>query len=195
MSNQTKQRIQQAIAQFQSGDLRAHSLRLLATLGYQSERQLALDPAPAAFLATFDTGNFRPDRALFDQWTAVHLLCQITDADIRQANQLILLDSAGKTIDNATIRWQAAAALRKIGGRRWRGCCKRSSPTRRIRPPERRRRNCWPRCRNQAHHGTGETGGASRFLSANTSSPACLAPLHGRHNWARRRGGGGFCAS
>lgn len=103
MSNQTKQRIQQALQPFAYGDLRAHSLRLLETLGYQSERQLALDPAPAAFLAAFDTGNFRPDRALFDQWTAVHLLCQITDADIRQANQLILLDSAGKTIDNAII--------------------------------------------------------------------------------------------
>lgn len=103
MSNQTKQRIQQAIEQFHSGDLRAHSLRLLETLGYQSDRQLALDPTPATFLAAFDTGNFRPDRALFDQWTAVHLLCQITDADIRQSNQLILLDSAGKTIDNTII--------------------------------------------------------------------------------------------
>ena len=31
------------------------------------------------------------------------VLCQITDAEIRQSNQMILLDSAGKVIDNAII--------------------------------------------------------------------------------------------
>ena len=104
MSTQSKQQIQQALQPFAQGDLRAHSLRLLETLGYQSERQLELDPAPAAFLAALDQGGaFRRDKALFDHWTAVHLLCQISDDDIRQSNQLILLDSAGKTIDNAII--------------------------------------------------------------------------------------------
>lgn len=112
MSNQTKQRIQQALQPFAHGDLRAHSLRLLETLGYQSERQLALDPAPAAFLDAFDQGGaFRRDKALFDHWASVHLLCQITDADIRQANQLILLDSAGKIIDNAIIESYLFIAL------------------------------------------------------------------------------------
>lgn len=112
MSNQTKQRIQQALQPFAHGDLRAHSLRLLETLGYQSERQLALDPAPAAFLDALDRdGAFRRDKALFDHWASVHLLCQITDADIRQANQLILLDSAGKIIDNAIIESYLFIAL------------------------------------------------------------------------------------
>ncbi len=104
MSNQTKQQIQQAIQQFSQGSLRQNSLRLLAALGYESERRIEMENTPAAFLETFDqAGAFRRDKALFADWQSVDVLCQITDAEIRQANQMILLDSAGQVVDNAII--------------------------------------------------------------------------------------------
>ncbi|MCL4871964.1 MAG: Eco57I restriction-modification methylase domain-containing protein [Anaerolineae bacterium] len=104
MSDQIKQRIQQAIQQFDQGNLKENGLHLLATLGYQSDRQLELDGRPQTFLSAFaQNGAFRQDKALFAEWQSVELLCQITDAEIRQSNQMILLDSAGKVVDNAII--------------------------------------------------------------------------------------------
>ncbi|MFQ5418902.1 MAG: hypothetical protein ACE5EY_00930, partial [Anaerolineae bacterium] len=101
MTNQTKPHIHQ----FAQGRLRDSALRLLDTLGYQSQRELALDNSPAAFLAQFDpTGDkLRPDKALIADWQTVDLLRQITGSDIHQANQMILLDSAGQVVDSAII--------------------------------------------------------------------------------------------
>ena len=100
MTNQTKQHIQQALQQFQHSPLRESSLHLLATLGYQSDRQMDMENTPAAFLAQFNqSGGLRPDKALVDDWLTIDLLCQITDAEIKKANQLQIFDSAGKTID------------------------------------------------------------------------------------------------
>lgn len=104
MTNQTKQHIQQALQQFQRSSLRKSSLHLLATLGYQSDRQIELDNAPHAFLAQFNQSDgLRPDKAQVDDWLSADLLCQITDAEIRKADQLQLFDSGGMTINGAVI--------------------------------------------------------------------------------------------
>lgn len=104
MSAQVKQYIQQAIQQFNRRSLRENSLHLLATLGYESDRQIQLPNTPAAFLEYSDReGKFRREKALFDEWQSVEVLCQITDDEIRQSNQMILMDSAGKVIDDTII--------------------------------------------------------------------------------------------
>ena len=106
MSNKIKQYIQQAIQQFNRGTLHENSLNLLATLGYESERDIrvSLNNTPAAFLDVLDQGGtFRQDKALFAEWTSVDLLCQIADDDIRESNQMILLESTDQVVDNAII--------------------------------------------------------------------------------------------
>jgi adenine-specific DNA-methyltransferase len=103
MSSQTKQHIQQALQQFPQGSLRQSALHLLATLGYESDRQVELDNKDA-FLQTFDRDNiFRQDRALFADWQGVDILFQLTDREIRQSEQKFLFDSAGKVVDHSII--------------------------------------------------------------------------------------------
>jgi hypothetical protein len=55
-----KQRITQALQNFNSTDLRSAAIGLLNALGYRSEKTLDLDNTPDAFLSEFD----RRDRKL-----------------------------------------------------------------------------------------------------------------------------------
>ncbi|MEA3226346.1 MAG: hypothetical protein U9Q07_10385 [Planctomycetota bacterium] len=91
-----KQQIKTALQAFSGSDLRAASIRLLNTLGYQSEKALDLDNTPDAFIAEFDKRDreFRKDKALFERWKSVEFLFQITDDEVRNAGaQSTLFDS------------------------------------------------------------------------------------------------------
>lgn len=116
MPNQTKTHIQQALQQFQHGSLRESSLHLLATLGYQSDRQMEMDNAPGAFLQNYDPSqSLRQDKALFADWLTADILCQIGDWEIRQDKQRQLFDSAGKVIDGAIIESYVFMAIALSG--------------------------------------------------------------------------------
>ena len=80
----TKHHIEDTLGSFSGADLRAASIGLLNTLGYQSEKTLDLDNTPDAFLAEFDKGDrgFRKDKSLFDDWKEIHLLFQLTDEEL-----------------------------------------------------------------------------------------------------------------
>ena len=54
MNTDTRQQIETALQAFSDADLRAASIGLLNTLGYQSEKTLDLDNTPDTFLAEFD---------------------------------------------------------------------------------------------------------------------------------------------
>jgi len=82
-----KRRIKEVLHAFTGNDLRAASIGLLNTLGYASEKTLALENSPEAFLAAFDKRDrkFRKDKALFDRWKSIDFLFQITDDEVKQA--------------------------------------------------------------------------------------------------------------
>jgi len=80
-----KTQIQQCLQVFSSADLRTAAMRLLNTLGYQSEKTLDLSGSPEAFLDQFDNNPdraFSKDKALFDDWKEIHLLFQLTDQEL-----------------------------------------------------------------------------------------------------------------
>ena len=54
MNTDTKQQIETALRAFSCSDLRATSIDLLNSLGYQSKKTLDLDNTSDAFLAEFD---------------------------------------------------------------------------------------------------------------------------------------------
>ncbi|GAH39709.1 unnamed protein product, partial [marine sediment metagenome] len=96
MNTDTRQQIETALRAFSGSDLRAASLGLLNSLGYQSEKTLDLDNTPDAFLAEFDKRDreFSTDNALFERWKSVEFLFQITDDEVRNAGvQGTLFDS------------------------------------------------------------------------------------------------------
>ncbi len=76
MNTDTRQQIKTALQAFSGADLRAASIGLLNSLGYQSEKTLDLDNTPDAFLAEFDKRDrkFRKDKALFKCWKTVEFL-------------------------------------------------------------------------------------------------------------------------
>jgi hypothetical protein len=76
MNTDTRQKIKTALQAFSGADLRAASIGLLNTLGYQSKKTLDLDNTPDAFLAEFDNRDrkFRKDKALFERWKSVEFL-------------------------------------------------------------------------------------------------------------------------
>ena len=71
MNTDIRQQIETALGDFSGTDLRAASIGLLNSLGYQSEKTLDLDNAPDAFLAEFDKRDrkFRKEKALFERWS------------------------------------------------------------------------------------------------------------------------------
>ena len=84
---------------FASEPLEQAALGFWEALGYHSERRIPLaGNTPAAFLENLDAqGNFRKDRACFDEWRSVAFLFQLTDAEIRATDaQLGLFHSEGR---------------------------------------------------------------------------------------------------
>ena len=106
MNTDTRQQIETALRAFSGSDLRAASIGLLNTLGYQSEKTLDLDNTPDAFLAEFDKRDrkFRKDKALFERWKSVEFLFQITDDEVRNAGAHGTLFDSGYEHGSARIK-------------------------------------------------------------------------------------------
>ncbi len=99
-----KEAIRSALVNLGGGPLRDRAMALLDALGYRSDRQGGSYADPAAFHDDFAVpAGYRPDKALEDEWRAIDVLFQLTDDDIRHADQSRLFDSAGVRIDNAII--------------------------------------------------------------------------------------------
>ena len=98
---EAKSAITNALSAFATQPLAAAATTLLESLGYRSQKRLALVPnTPANFLATFAQGRpLNPQHALIADWQSVDFLFQLTDDEIRAAaggNQQLLFDSKGK---------------------------------------------------------------------------------------------------
>ena len=83
--------IQFALEAFTSQALPNATVGLFQTLGYNTSRDLTLSQDTyAGFEQDFDltTSGFRPDKARAAEWGAIHLLFQITDAEMQATGQL-----------------------------------------------------------------------------------------------------------
>lgn len=79
---ENKKKIQSAIQDFTSTPLPAAARKFFATLGYASDRTIAVDSV-AAFCDQFDKDNrLNQPSAYKDQWKSIHLLFQITDDEL-----------------------------------------------------------------------------------------------------------------
>jgi adenine-specific DNA-methyltransferase len=79
---QTKLSIREAITHFSTQPLRAASLGLFATLGYQSGRTIAINSV-VDFCSQFDpSGLLAHPRAQMSSWKAIELLFQLTDEEL-----------------------------------------------------------------------------------------------------------------
>jgi len=87
MPTDLKASIRSALQAIPSGDFRSTSLALLQTLGYSSDKTVALDGSkPKAFRQLIRDNNpetnFNEKKALFAEWTSADLLFQFTDEEI-----------------------------------------------------------------------------------------------------------------
>ena len=90
---QTKLSIRDAITQFSVQPLRAASLRLFATLGYQSDRTIAINSVED-FCSQFDhSGLLSHSRAQKSNWQSIELLFQLTDEELSR-NATLFKDTA-----------------------------------------------------------------------------------------------------
>lgn len=85
--------IQQALTDFSTAHLRESALRLLAALGYQSDKTMPIDGAdPQIFLQMLEEvapeSGFDRKKALFDEWLAADLLFQLTDDELGSTRNL-----------------------------------------------------------------------------------------------------------
>jgi len=83
----SRQRIQTALAGFESAPLAKAARGLLLALGYESDKRLQLaDDSPAVFLDAFREGQQLNERqALIAEWQSVHLLFQLATDDVLAA--------------------------------------------------------------------------------------------------------------
>ena len=79
-----KEDIQATLQEFSNGNLKDNARSLLNTLGYRSEKTLALSSNDReTFLAAFDPqGQLNKEKALFGQWRSIDLLFQLAADDI-----------------------------------------------------------------------------------------------------------------
>ena len=101
--DEKKEEIKQALHQFVSGDLADNAKELLRILGYKSERTRRFYPnTPEKFLSVFDLENdqdFKPERALIEEWESVDLLFQLMEEHIKD-NEQVEIEFGGGDIDN-----------------------------------------------------------------------------------------------
>lgn len=88
-----RQPIQSALTTIASGPLRDAAIRLLKTLGYESDRTVNLPGSkPQAFLDFITTHGSAPkfdeSKALFAEWKSADILFQMSNADIARENSL-----------------------------------------------------------------------------------------------------------
>ena len=98
---ETKRAIEQSLKAFGTAALAPAAIALFESLGYKSQKRLALKPnTPENFVATFAKDKpLHPDHALLADWQSVDFLFQLTDDEVRaaaQGNQQFLFDSKGK---------------------------------------------------------------------------------------------------
>ena len=97
-----KEEIEGALRQFASGNLADNAKELLKVLGYKSERTRRFDPnTPEKFLSAFDLEDdpdFKPDRALTEEWESVDLLFQLMEEHIKD-NEQVEIEFGGGDID------------------------------------------------------------------------------------------------
>lgn len=103
MSVEVKQKIATALSEFQTNNLFDNGINLFRALGYNTERQQKLGKSNyKSFKESFVEGNnklFNEKKALTQSWKEVHLLFQLTKAEL--LNQGILFDT--KKVDNKII--------------------------------------------------------------------------------------------
>ena len=112
---QHKNDIKHALQRFTDGNLADNARQLLDTLGYRSERTIALEPNTAEeFIDNFDPSNtMNPNRARLNEWESIDLLFQLTATEITLSDQPPL-DVEG--IDNSIFQSYLFFAL-KLRGR------------------------------------------------------------------------------
>lgn len=90
---QTKLLLRDAVTRFSTQPLRAASLGLFASLGYQSDRTIAIDSVDD-FCTQFDpTGLLAHPRAQKSNWQSIELLFQLTDEELSR-NATLFKDTA-----------------------------------------------------------------------------------------------------
>ena len=112
---QHKAAIKEALNRFTAGDLVENARNLLNTLGYRSERVLALESNTAeAFIAAYDRhGKLNRDRALTTEWSSIDLLFQLSGDDLTFTDTTgWLFDSSQTQVDNTIIQSYLFFALR-----------------------------------------------------------------------------------
>ena len=82
--------IQSALAAFADNPLREASLALFNSLGYRSDRALSINSLDELCANLDPNGLLSNETALLDRWNSVHLLFQLTDAEIRESSEGIL---------------------------------------------------------------------------------------------------------
>jgi adenine-specific DNA-methyltransferase len=93
---QTKLLLRDAITRFSTQPLRAASLGLFASLGYQSDRTIAIDSVED-FCTQFDpSGLLAHPRVQKSNWKAIELLFQLTDEELSR-NATLFKDTAVRT--------------------------------------------------------------------------------------------------
>ena len=115
---QHKAAIKDALNRFTTGSLVENARNLLNTLGYQSERTLALESNTVeAFIAAYDSqGILNHDRALTAAWTSIDLLFQLSGDDLMHTDTTDwLFDPSQTQVDNTIIQSYLFFALRLEG--------------------------------------------------------------------------------
>ena len=115
---QHKAAIKEALSNFTEGTLAENARHLLSTLGYQSERTLALEPNTAeAFIDTYDPhGKLNRDRALTKKWVSIDPLFQLRGEDLTHTDTTgWLFDPSQTQVDNTIIESYLFLALRLDG--------------------------------------------------------------------------------
>ena len=84
-----------ALGNFQTLPLKDAARRLLAKLGYQSDKFIAgAGSSPQAFLDLFSSGHaFDPAKAIVSEWKSADLLFQLTDQELSRETSLFTDDS------------------------------------------------------------------------------------------------------
>ncbi len=118
--NDTQHRaaITNALNRFTDDNLAENARNLLNTLGYWSERALALEPNTAdAFIAAYDPqGQLNRDRALTTEWISIDPLFQLRGEDLTPTDTAgWLFDPSQTQVDNTIIESYVFVALRLRG--------------------------------------------------------------------------------
>src|SRR2546426_7075381 len=97
----TKQAIVTALKDFAAKPLADAANALFASLGYKSQKRLALKPnTPETFLANFAQHRpLNPHHALLSDWQSADFIFQLTDEEVRaaaQGNQQFLFEAHGR---------------------------------------------------------------------------------------------------